>query len=173
MKLLSLLKYVGLAFIFCSVYQEINAQGFKGIVPIRSTCEDVQRILGGGGCGKSSETITLPNEEIKITYTTQKCQPFYGDLTRWNVPIGTVFTIIRRFKIPPTLEEAEMKINESEFIKTTNDIVGQVFYHKKNGEEVLTITQGYLNDIIYYPSDNDKSKACQTPKRNFRKKGKN
>jgi hypothetical protein len=147
---------VGLGFMLCLVFQSVNAQGFKGIIPMQSTCQDVRLILDGKGCGNSEEILVLSQEKIRIAYSTTECQQFYG--RQWNIPIGTVVVIERTFKKSPTLAELGIAINESDYTSKTNDIRGQIIYSKKNGELELVVTHGYVNEIFYFPFIDNKTK---------------
>lgn len=168
MERFALFMTAGLVFILCLLCQSVNAQGFKGIIPMRSTCEDVQRILNGKGCGQSEELIALPEEKIRIAYSTTECQQFYGN--KWNIPIGTVVVIEREFKKSPSLEEIGITISKDEYTSRTNDVSGQIIYSKKNRELDIVVTYGYVNEIFYFPSINNETKICKIPKTNLKKK---
>src|SRR5947207_3997689 len=95
------LKLIGLLWIVLMVLVQVglnNAQtGFKGIVPMKSTCYDVKTVFNGN-CDVASESFKFPFEKVEIEYTTEKCQKLYGK--KWNVPIGTVITLTRFFRKP-------------------------------------------------------------------------
>lgn len=157
-------------FIIFLAYQFANAQGYKGIVPMHSTCKDIEWILGGERCGKAEETSTLDKERIRIAYSTEKCQKFYG--LNWNIPIGTVVAIGREFLKPMTLTdlgiELGVQIDESEFEKTPGaaDVPNNVFYFKKTGGLSISAFHDYVMSMRYYPNDSDESKlVCEKFKR--------
>lgn len=160
----NLLKLSPALLIVCLAYQFANAQGYKGIVPMQSTCEDVQRILGGEHCGKNQETFTLNKERIRIAYSKKNCEEFYGK--RWDIPKGTVVFIDRLFQDSMTLEELGMKIDESEYVKSYTDILGQVIYDNKNGGLSFSLINNYVKRINHYPSKADESNLlCEKSKR--------
>jgi hypothetical protein len=137
----------------------IAQDGYKGIIPMKSTCSDVKNILGSGECGKVEEMFKFPKEIIKIIYTTKECDEFYGK--KWNVPVGTVVSITRFFRNPPTLEDLGITIIESEYNKSYTDAIGQIIYEKKDGGLILIISGKYISDIKYTPTSEDNSKTCK------------
>ena len=163
MRKLHLLKYCVIGFILLLISQIAAAQdGYKGIIPIKSTCQDVINILGGE-CGVSEQTFNLPNERVLIDFSTQKCQEAYEK--KWNVPVGTVLKITRYFKDPPTLEEAGITITESDYNKSYTDVISQTIYEKKHGGLIVYTTNGYVNSLHYIPTDEDNSKVCKSKKK--------
>lgn len=147
-----------------AISQTSNSNGYRGIMPMQSTCRDVERMLGGKHCGKSQTVFILDEEEIRIAYSTKKCQTFYG--LSWDVPIGTVVIVERRFLNPITLVDLEMElgilIDEDEF-KKIPDYPYEKFrvdYVKKTGE-IYIISEPVENTVSrvrYYPSKLDESK---------------
>lgn len=165
MKQYNLIQYCWTLMLLLSACQIINAQELKKIIPIQSTCQDVERILGGEHCGKEEEVIVLPSERTRIVYSTKICQEFFGQY--WNVPIGTVVIVEKHFTIPITLDDLGIKFNKSEYIKNDYDYLFEVVYYKKTGELSFNLIEGnYVNKITYYPSNADKKlKRCNQPEK--------
>ena len=136
--------------------------GYKGIVPMQSTCRDVKNILEEGACGTGVQFFSLPEETLKIVYTTKDCEDFYGK--KWNVPIGTVVSITRLFRRSPTWQGLGLTINESEFDKQYTDVIGQIIYVRKKGGLIITATHDYISSIKHTPTEEDYSKVCASPK---------
>ena len=158
-----MLKFCLTAFLLLIICQVINAQGFKEILPMHSTCNDVERILGGEHCGNNEETFTIKKERIRIVFSTKECEEFYGK--KWNIPIGTVVFIGRNFQKPVTMEELGIKMVEAEYVKNYTDILGQIIYDKKNGGLSFSTINGYVKRISYYPSKMDESNLlCEKSK---------
>jgi len=158
----NLTKFCLAFFVLCLAYQIAGAQGYRGIIPMHSTCKDVERLIGGEHCGKEEETFTLDKERLRIAYSTKKCQKFYG--LNWNIPIDTVIIVEREFLKPMTLTdlgiELGVQIDEFEFEKSPGaaDIPNNVFYFKKNGGLIIDAMYNSVSHVKYLPSDADKSK---------------
>jgi hypothetical protein len=162
MRKVHLLKCSIIIFVLFLMSQITPAQGgYKGIVPMVSTCNDVKLILGGE-CGNAEERIRLKDETIKINYSTEECQSFFGK--KWNVPIGTVLRIARFFRDPPTLDELGITIDESEYNKSYTDVPSQIIYEKKGGGLTMIVSNNYVSDIAYTPTSEDDSKVCKCKK---------
>ena len=61
-----------------------SAKEWRGIVPLRSTCEDVKRILNISDCADAYDT---DEGRVKIDFALEPCTD------GWNVPAGTVLRI--------------------------------------------------------------------------------
>ena len=163
MEKLNLLRHCGIAFVLFLMSQVAVAQeGYKGIIPMVSSCHDVKNILGRGKCGEVDDLIKLPKETLWVYYTTKECEEFYGK--KWNVPIGTVVSVTRFFRKPPTLDDLGITIIESEYNKSYTDAVGQIIYEKKDGGLNLIVENKRVSNIEYTPTFEDNSKFCKCAK---------
>ena len=123
------------------------AKGWRGIVPLHSTCADVKRLLGITTCDGS--THRLNDETVTIVFSEKPC------LDGWNVPHGTVMTIDVHPK--PGLKLAELHIDESNYKKVADEHVRGIVYYK-NDEEGVSITafpDGTVGSFFYGPSAKD------------------
>lgn len=137
----------------------ISAQvenGYKGILPIKSNCQDVERILNIMACGKYEVSIKSESETVTIFFTTEVCQeiPFNRKL---DYPFGTVSRISTDFNGPTTLKS--LNINVDSFKQSYSDI--QTFFvSKEKGIEIVVDnffkvgSENLVIRIIYYPPQN-------------------
>jgi hypothetical protein len=132
--------------------------GYKGIIPMLSTCHDVKDILIDAECGNNEQFFKLPDETLQIVYTTKECHKFYGK--KWNVPVGTVVSVTRRLRKSQTWEDLGITIDESEYNLSYTDVIGQVIYERKKGGLTIVATGKYISDIDYTPTVEDYSKTC-------------
>ena len=51
-----------------------SAQGWRGLLPMRSTCQDVERVLGGAACGKEQAIYDLPGESVWFNFSVDGCK---------------------------------------------------------------------------------------------------
>ena len=142
---------------------EIYGQNFKGIIPMKSTCQDVMKIFKEEDCSKKEREFVTSEEKIRIFYTSEKCQIVYGK--KRNVQIGTVLIVKRDFIKKITLEELEIKLVESDYLIKDTDFVGRTSYLKKDGELEFYITDGFVDQIYYRPNSNNNFKLCKTRKK--------
>ena len=157
------LKLFFIFLLICLSWQTATAQDYRGILPMHSTCKDVERILGGEHCGKEKTEFTVDRQEIKIKYSTKKCGKHYG--LNWDIPIGTVVFIQRNFLNPITLQEFEkelgLKIEEPEFSKSLieNDTVTDEYFYVRKDEGLLIETMESFVELVYYtPTKSDEEK---------------
>ena len=139
----------------------VQAQGYKGIVPLHSTCEDVERILKIKACSLPEAKYEVPNEEVVFFISTQLCQETV--LGRYDVPIGTVLGVVIEFKIhdqtvsPMRLEDFTKDISG---FKKSQDDISIFYYSQEKGAEYVVTPDNYIRLIRYSPSKKDKKLLC-------------
>lgn len=150
--------YVTSFILFLSIGSaELSAQFLMGLKPIKSTCQDVERLFGGQHCGRRHVEFKNKDERVSVTYTVDKCDQLFGK--RWNLPPGTVVRIGRYFRYPVELGTLGISFEESDFERRDSDIIDHAFFHKKSGDLVLSMFEGRLVDLIeYFPSLTDEDK---------------
>lgn len=115
-------------------------RGWRGIVPLHSTQEDVERLIGPpvkpGGI-----TYDLKDERVNVTYSAVPCAQGwpYG----WNVQSGTVTNITVFFKQDVRL--ADLRFDLSKFTKFINPNIRSDI-HYTNNDEGFSITTADLDD---------------------------
>jgi hypothetical protein len=91
-----------------------KAQAWRQIVPLRTTRNDVERLLGPAKIVGSVPTYYFDDEKVEVFYAQYKC----GDRLnseRWNVPLDTVLSI---HVVPKQLRRIEeMHLDLSRFRK--------------------------------------------------------
>src|SRR5687767_8559712 len=109
-----------------SGFGQTNA--WNGLVPLRSTRADVEKLLGAA---QENSYPTFKYESklgtVHIRYTTRKCRG------GWNVPIGTVL----RIDVDPVSLEGknleELKIDKNKFSLTMDDTLSQIWTNPEDG----------------------------------------
>src|SRR5688500_8624468 len=82
-------------FVFLMFVQQVTAEEWRGIVPLRSTREDVTRLFGQCSGKENLCEFTLPNEDILIVFSSNDACP--------NLPADTVLLIERELRAATTL----------------------------------------------------------------------
>jgi hypothetical protein len=135
----------------------VSTQGtpWRGIVPLHSTRQDVERILGPSkdSCNCIYKT---PTEVVTIGYARDNCTT---NPHGWNVPRNTVVTINVSFTTPPKLSELKLDIGK---YKRTSDLHTPATYY--SNEEEGTMYQvseaGMVALAVYGPRSEDLKLKC-------------
>src|SRR5688572_15229703 len=112
-----------------------SSQGFRGIVPLESTCEDVKRILGVEKCGPSQSIYFLKEHWITVNFTSK------DDCKKrklcFRVPPGRVTSLNVSYhkRIPIAEFEYELKRGEGPF----GDIGTIAYENKEKGVAAMTL----------------------------------
>lgn len=126
MKIIEIIVCVAL---FGSVSQTV--EGWKGIVPLRSTRADVERLLGPPvrPC-KEGYTYDTKSEGVFLRYSDEPCEK--GEANRWRVPSDTVISLTVYASQKPNL--SDLKLDRKRF-KKTNDPELHGYYTYENEED--------------------------------------
>lgn len=147
--------FLGLCLILaeCAVAQ---GKEWRGIVPLHSTVEDVERLLGESRYGRQLAYET-EDERIFFDYQTteSQCGTIWG---RWNVPNNTILSITVHLK--KRIMFAELEIDLSRYERSNTCIPES--YHYTNSEEGIGIRvdEGVVTGFRYLPSAQDMNMAC-------------
>lgn len=131
---------------------DAKAQGWRGIIPLHASCEDVKRILNVATC--EPNTIELDDANVFISFSDGPCR------SEWNVPVGTVLSL----DVTPKkmLKLADLNIALDEYSK---EVDGQVsftvnFTNQKDGISIAAFEDGRIRHIFYGPSSKDEQLRC-------------
>lgn len=129
-------------------------QGYRGIIPLHSTCEDVKHSLGVSTCAVSN-TYTLGNERIKISISKARCDKAWQK--RWNIPPGTVMGIERLLMKPALLSDLNFDLSRYEKTRLTDSESTYISY-----EDGVMFTEAYgaVSSVAYGPTSKDYDLVC-------------
>jgi len=144
---------------------------YDGIVPLRSTRADVERILGQpvpvpfSPFGARYKTKT---REINFSFSRGRCTEAPGN--GWDVPRDVVLNIRETFTERVRLND--LKINTSRFKRTADPgIIGSVSYDDdRDGIGITVDPEGYVVSIMYYPARKDLHLRCEHNRIDFNEK---
>lgn len=147
-----------LIFITSILIQISEVREWRGLVPLRSTRADVERLLGQPEQGSSSVYQTS-SERISVTYSERLCD--YD----WQVPPGTVINISIQPKNPTAF--AALKLDERKYEKRRDPHLESLFFYV-NQEEGINYTvdagAGVVTGVEYYSSAKDNNRRCSRAK---------
>ncbi len=136
---------VGTALILCGVS---FAKNWHGIIPLRSTRQDVERKLGlssyGGGYAYETE-----DERVFFTYSSGECNAS----ETWNVPRDTVVMIITYPKTKLLL--SNLQLNPKKYKKTKDCSPGSFHYTDEDEGVSYAVDGDVVSEILYYPKGED------------------
>lgn len=142
----------------------VYGQVTKNIIPMHSNCEDVKKILGVETCRKNHEFYDLKSEKIEISYSTENCQKAY--LKEWNIPIGTVLSVIKIFKKAVALEDMQIDLGVCEIDEDISDTPGLKKYYCEKIGTSFSVYDGYVSEIIYTSTPDDSNLLCSASRQN-------
>jgi hypothetical protein len=141
--------------IFCFA-ASTQAQGWRGIKPIHSTREDVERLIGPP-MRPNDNVYDLKNERVSISYSSAPCMKGwpYG----WSVKPGTVISITISPQPRPKLAELPIDIS-----KSTKYIDPSGIIHYNNDDEGLSVAvdpkEYEVMVLEHYPAASDAHLRC-------------
>ena len=133
-----------------------QAREWRGIIPMKSTCDDVKRILNVTTCDPPEETYDLGNEKVRISFSKSRCFKAYQKL--WDVPVGTVIIIERHLKKPIAM--SELGIDSTKYKITTTDVVNLNIYSSEDDGLWFYAFNDRVQDIYYRPTKEDQLLQC-------------
>ncbi|MDQ3807190.1 MAG: hypothetical protein M3298_03375, partial [Thermoproteota archaeon] len=150
----------------CAVICALPTQGVKGwrgITPLHSKREDVERLLGKpNSSNKNYSSYDLDDQIVSIMYADgPPCGTSAVD--EWRVPSNTVVNI----HLSPKRELRFANINQSEYKETADVRVKNLFYYTNQEEGIRYTVQktdevptGVVMGIDYMPTTHDYNLHC-------------
>ncbi len=138
-----------------------NAQGFRGIVPLKSNCEDVKRILQVEKCTFPQSIYRLEDFNVVVNFTTDK--PRKKAKICFKVPARLVSSLTVSYHKPFPLSEFEYEVKYIE--GPFGDINTTIYGDKEKGVEVFTINS-QVSYVGYIPTEMEYQKLsypCKSP----------
>ncbi len=131
----------------------LQAQGWRGVVPLRSTCEEVKQKLGIAEC--KNRTYDLLDAKVSIVFSDGLCS------SGWDVPEGTVTTLDVHSKAPKRF--SDLGLDLSTYRRVTNGpLPGVTRYENLDRSVSITVSpEGIVRGYFYGPSTKDESLRCR------------
>ncbi|HEX7331596.1 MAG TPA: hypothetical protein VF290_08845 [Pyrinomonadaceae bacterium] len=129
-----------------------QAQGWRGIVPLRSNCESVKGLLKVDRC--TAGTYLIGEDNVSISFSDGSCE------TGWKVSPGTVlsFYVHTRKKAKFTSQYPD----SSNFVRSRDSLSQDVVYYENQGDgvTVAVLKDGTIAHTFYGPSSKDLALKC-------------
>jgi hypothetical protein len=138
-----------------------DAKEWRGIVPLHSTRDDVDRLIGSKKlrCGGHSCLYDLGEETVLVSYSGEQTCKGDDASTGWKVPRETVIEINVHFKTERALSDLGFDLTRFERVENKEQ-PGWVYY--RNREEGIEIEGGakIATGINYFQRAEDNHLRC-------------
>jgi hypothetical protein len=137
----------------------LQADEWRRIIPLRSTREDVERILGPatGNCQCIFESV---GANVQVQFSKGTCGE--GESAGWTVRPGTVISFTVYFKKRPPL--SELKIDWKNYKKTEDPELPDIFYFVNKEEGIIiSVDDNRVMEYQIVPTEKDGGMRCPEP----------
>jgi len=131
----------------------VSAQGWRGIVPLRSNCEDVKQIFGIREC--ANRTYDVNDFKVSILFSDGICT------SGWKVPVGTVITLNVHSKVPQRFSDLNLDTSQYRIVMNAHLPSLTRYENEERGESLTVSSEGFVTEYFYGPSTKDTSLRCQ------------
>ena len=145
------------AFVFCQPNE------WNGIIPLKSTRTDVERILGIPGPGNTSREIVdykTADAKVTILYSGGRCESKANN--GWNVPESVVLNVLVYPNVRPKF--ADLDLDKKKWrTKTDPHILTNVYWINANDGIHITVDSisGEVLGFLYFPESKMNKLKCQ------------
>ncbi len=129
-----------------------SAQGFKGIIPLESTCEDVKRILQVDECKFPRSFYWLKDYRIDISFNENRS---VESKICYKVPKDRVISLVVSYNKNIPIKEFEYDLKFVQ--KLNNDIDTIVYENEENNISVFTHL-GLVSYAVFIPTQEQHKK---------------
>lgn len=137
-----------------------QSNSWRGLIPLRSTCDDVKKSLNIDKCSMPLTHYTRPEMQVMIAFATQDCD---SEPKGWRVPKGTVTAIILSPQIPMVPSELGLDISKYEK-REDGEIVGIDHYTSEKEGVIVDMYAGVIQNVFLYPRKADDALKCKPTK---------
>jgi hypothetical protein len=134
-----------------------GAQGWRGIVPLHSSREDVERVAGVKP-ESNGITYVLKDERVNVVYSKGGCEKGRG--VEWDVPPGTVLGITIYPRVKLLLSDVRADLYGFEKFVSPHEPDAVYYNNDREGVSIGTRPGGEVFVIQYLPAAADKRLRC-------------
>jgi len=131
--------------LFCVVAG--HSQGFMGLIPLESTCDDVRRIFHVDTCTYPQSVYLLKQYSVIVNFTVEK--PDTSVKLCFRVPRGRVRSIIVSFNKRFSLEQFEYKLK---YVRGPYGDIGTIEYENKELGIRANVLNGEISSVVFEPT---------------------
>lgn len=135
---------------------------WRGITPLRSTCDDVKKVLSVETCSMPITNYDRPELHVMISFATGDCDKTpHG----FRVSKGTVTSITLSPQIPMTPEMFGLDLSKYKK-RADGEIVGLDHYTNVDEGVSVDMYRGVIQNLFLYPRKADEAMRCKLPAKN-------
>ncbi len=134
-----------------------QSESWRGITPLKSTCEDVKRILKVDQCTFPISRYSLSDFRVIVEFEHETCR---RNPRSWRVPRGTVTAL----EISPQnhLSPSDFGIDISKYEKReAGEIVGMEHYDSPEEGVTVDLYKGFVQNVFLFPRKSDEALRCK------------
>ena len=132
---------------------------WRGLTPLRSTCDDVKKVLSIETCSMPITNYDRPEMQVMISFATGDCNKAPQG---WRVSKGTVTAIILSPQIPMTPEMFGLDLSKYKK-REDGEIVGLDHYTSVEEGVAVDMYSGVVQRLSLYPRKADDGMRCKPP----------
>lgn len=152
------MKSMLLSFLLMCVTSSGQPNSWRGITPVRSTCEDVKKILKVEKCSLPISEYTLPDYRVRVSFANDDCA---SSQLAWRVPKGTVISLVITPRHAMTV--SQFGIDLARFDRRRGEeIVGVEHYDNVQEGVSVELFQGLLTNVVLSPRKSDDTLRCKS-----------
>lgn len=141
----------------------------KSLILLEATRSEVNDMFSDGSPFIFGDSYSRENAYIIFDYSSGKCtteEEFGVGANDWNIAENKVVGITIRPKDRVTIEQVENEIGKVKLRKENSyrGIKGHFIFHNKKEGIAVTVTGGFVNSIILFPSSAFDSQLCEDDK---------
>lgn len=141
-----------LLFLLPTTLCQSSFRPWRGLVPLKSTCEDVKRFLKVEKCEFPFSEFKLQDTRVVVYFSSCRC------CGQWRVKRGVVTSIA----IYPLIGQRVSELNlGSGFVRVPDEEItgGTRFINKSEGVTIYSVGNT-INEILIYPTSRDQRLRC-------------
>jgi hypothetical protein len=132
---------------------------WRGITPLRSSCDDVKKILNIETCSTPVTRYATPELQVMIDFATGDCERAPQS---WRVPKDTVIFITISPRQPMT--PSQFGLDLSKYRKRDDgEIDGLEHYTNEEDGVAVNVYAGTVLNLFLYPRKADEVMRCKPP----------
>lgn len=135
---------------------QTETSGWQGIVPLHSTRQDVEKVLGVS-LSECKCSYKLGDDNVFVQYSGRTCSD--TDAVGWNVAVDTVINITVYPRMKPRFQD--LRIDKTKFIKSNDpEIEGISYYFNESDGRTIVVDGDIVSQYQYGPTKADQQLRC-------------
>jgi hypothetical protein len=140
-----------------AIQSTCQANCWRGLTPLRSTCDDVKEVLSIEKCTMPLTNYKRPEMDVVISFAIKDCDEAPQG---WRVAEGTVTSIILSPRVPMTPDMFGLDISKYQK-RDDGEIVGLAHYTSEEEGVTVDVYSGVIQNLFLSPRKRDNVMRCK------------